>query len=443
MPPPAPLADTVRRARVLLTGGDGAPGRKFSRDVTWNLASLFVLGVAGVAINALIATFGGPAMLGVFNQVYAFHIVLSQLAVGGVHVSVLRHTALDAGRPDRLARLTPPALLATLAVAVPVSAAVWAGAGLAGRWMDSPGVAVGLRLAAPGLAVFAVNKTLLMYLNGLRHMRAFASFQALRYLLLLATVAAIMISRWPGDFLPLALTLSEAALLPPLLGFAIRKGFSLRPREESAVWFVRHLGFGSRGFLSGALMEMNTRVDVLMLGYFLPDAPVGLYSFAATLAEGLAQVPHIVRQNMDPILGRCFGDGVAARIPELTRRIRRVFVPAMASLTLAAVCAYPLVFLLFLPGERLAPSWLVFAVLAFGVTANAAYRPFLGILIQGGRPGTHTGLVLAVTFSNVALNAALIPPLGLAGAALATALALGVEALLLARLSRRLFGLRI
>jgi O-antigen/teichoic acid export membrane protein len=350
---------------------------------------------------------------------------------------------MNAAHPDRLANLTAPGLLATLAVALPIAAGVWAAAGLAGRLLDSPGVAEGLRLAAPGLVFFAVNKTLLMHLNGLRHMRAFAAFQAVRYLLLLAGVTALLLAHRPGSSLALALTLAEAALLPPLLAFAMRHGFALRLRSDGAAWFARHLGFGSRGFLSGALTEMNTRVDVLMLGYFLPDAPVGLYSFAATIAEGLAQIPHIVRQNVDPLLGRCFGDGAAVRIPDLARRIRRVFLPAMAGLSLATVCAYPLPFLVFLPGEPLGPSWWVFLILALGLTANAAYRPFLGVLAQGGHPGAHTWLVSAVTLANVAMNASLIPPFGLAGAALATAFALALEALLLARLAHRLYGLRL
>ena len=73
--------------------------RRFRRDVIWNLASLAFLAVAGVGINLLIAATGGPDALGVFQQVFAVFVIASQLAVFGVHVSVLRSVSVgvDAG----------------------------------------------------------------------------------------------------------------------------------------------------------------------------------------------------------------------------------------------------------------------------------------------------------------------------------------------------------
>ncbi len=78
-----------------------------------------------------------------------------------------------------------------------------------------------------------------------------------------------------------------------------------------------------------------------------------------------------------------------------------------------------------------------------GILINSGYRPFLGLLLQGGHPGMHTVLTLAVVTGNVAFNLALIPLAGIRGAAIATGLAYVLEALLIAALARRQFGLRI
>ena len=53
--------------------------------------------------------------------------------------------------------------------------------------------------------------------------------------------------------------------------------------------------------MSGILTEVNTRVDILVLGYFHGDTLVGVYSFAAILAEGFSQLPMVVRRSIDPL----------------------------------------------------------------------------------------------------------------------------------------------
>jgi O-antigen/teichoic acid export membrane protein len=59
-----------------------------------------------------------------------------------------------------------------------------------------------------------------------------------------------------------------------------------------------------RGFFGGMLSDLNTRVDIILLGYFVNDASVGIYSFAAVFAEGFGQISYVVKQNLDPIIGR-------------------------------------------------------------------------------------------------------------------------------------------
>lgn len=74
---------------------------------------------------------------------------------------------------------------------------------------------------------------------------------------------------------------------------------------------------------------MNIRVDVLMLGYFMSDKVVGIYNFASTVAEAFAQLSNVIRQNVDPIVGKCFAEGNREKIREIARKIRRTFYPMM------------------------------------------------------------------------------------------------------------------
>jgi O-antigen/teichoic acid export membrane protein len=191
-----------------------------------------------------------------------------------------------------------------------------------------------------------------------------------------------------------------------------------------------------RGVLTGVLSEMNTRIDVLMLGLVYTDAMVGVYSFAAILAEGFFQLSVAVRNNADPRLGQYFAHGQRAEITAFARQIRRYFFPVMFGIGILAVVVYPLVLTVISSPEHLTTSWLVFGILITGYVLTSGYTPFNGLLLIGNLPGWQTGLMLLTTITSISLNALLIPLLGLYGAALATAMTFIVSTIALVIIAR-------
>lgn len=421
---------------------------RFSRDVLWNVGSLGVLGASGVVINSVILAVQGQAALGVFNQVFAFYVVTSQLAVGGLQFSALKHCSYNQDDMRECSNIASSALMLVAAVSLAVGATLWELRGLIGRMLESEAVSLGIAFSIPALLLFSINKVLIMSINGLRHMRAFAMFQALRYVLILCGVVVVMALRYPGSHLALSLLFSEVVLFVGLALYVHLRVFrlSFSFSAEHRAWMRRHVSFGLRGFLSGVLVEMNTRVDILILGYYLTDAAVGVYSFASTFAEGFAQLTTVMRQNIDPVVGRAFSQGDKEKIRGIARKVRRTFVPVMIMLGIAAAAAFPL--LVFLLGQ-LGPdkgdyrSWGVFAILLCGTVMASGYRPFLSILLQGGRPGAFTLLMTCSVLANAILCFCLVPVLRLYGASLATATVYVLEAAAIVVLAKRLFGIQL
>jgi O-antigen/teichoic acid export membrane protein len=179
-------------------------------------------------------------------------------------------------------------------------------------------------------------------------------------------------------------------------------------------WIAEHLRFGGKAFPSGLFSELNTRIDVLILGAFATDAVVGVYSLAAILAEGMYQLLVAVRTTYAPAL--------VAGLPygEIARGRNRTYLGA-AALGALAVPAYALV---------IGPSWPLFAVLVGGMVLGAGYVPFSQILVCRGFPTGHTLMILAVLVYNAAANAILVPLAGPMGAACATGSTFVVAALL-------------
>jgi O-antigen/teichoic acid export membrane protein len=424
----------IDRVRALLR-------QKFQRDVMWNIAGLGVAAVSGMALNTLIGAVYGAAALGAFNQVFASFIFFSQIAVLGVHHSVLKHVAAARDRREAGVITTTGLLLAVL-LAVVVSAGYALAAQPIAAILASPAVARGIVLSSPGLLCFAINKVILAHLNGTRSMRLYAVFQAGRIVLMLGGFVVCERMGVTGDGLAVVLTIGEAGIL--LLSLPTVVGQLARPRRsELRQWLRTHLDFGLRGFLSGVLIELNTRVDVLMLGIFASDAVVGGYSFAAIFAEGFYQLLVVLRSNYNPVLVRLLADGDGDGLRRAVARGKRAVYAIMAALGAVAVAVYWLGIPFLTSSPELIASWPVFAILVAGIVLSAGYTPFNQILLQAGRPGWHTVMVASVVAFNALANVALIWQFGAHGAALATAAAFVFSVFALKLMSRTLLDLRL
>lgn len=415
---------------------------KFGRDVFWNYVSFAVLGVSGIIINILIGRLYGAEILGVFNQVYALYVLFSQFSVGAIHLSVLKHVSQFAEDRETCNSVISSAVVLTILVATAVCVVVLVLRHRIGVLLGSQGVAIGLGYALPGLFFFSLNKVLLSVLNGFRRMKAYAFSQALRYVLLVILLGIGIAKGAPGVVLPAIFSGAELILLVWLVVCTWRS-FSFVSPLRWGRWAVRHAVFAGKAVTGGVLTETNTRVDVLMLGYFSTDRVVGIYSFAAVLVEGIAQLPIVIRINVNPVLARLAGKKQLDELKDVIRRGVRIFYPAMGLVGVAAVLIYPVLIRLFIHKVVFMAGWPVFCILMTGLVLASGYMPFNMLLVQAGYPGFYTWLVGLTVLSNIILNAMLIPLVGMYGAAIATGMAFVLSVTFLKFLVRRSLQIRI
>nr|CRH05123.1 putative Polysaccharide biosynthesis protein [Candidatus Magnetococcus massalia] len=398
--------------------------RDVGSGVIWNAAAMVLIAILGVLLNILIGHLRGPEALGIFNQVMALFLIGNQIAAGGLHFSVLRHMS------DR--QSYPPAEQGGMVLGALLVGSLWGAlicammallAPTFGNLLESPAVAQGTLVMLPGLWAYVLNKTMLGALNGQRRMRFYAVALACRFLLLTGGVALLIGLDTESAHLPMAFSMAEGGLLLLLLGDLLwrqwRAGFA-----HWARWAIKHIRFGPRAASIGLLVEVNTRVDVLMLGFFMDDATVGIYSFAAMLAEGLTLFVVVVRQNIAPLIPAYETKGLAALRQELMQPVMSRMVPAMLLLNGIGIAFYPLFSHLLMEGRGFEAGWLPFVILGSGVALSSGHNTFLLLLNQLGHPGKNSVLVALLLLTNGLLNLILIPLFGLNGAALATALSL-------------------
>lgn len=416
--------------------------RDIRLDLLWGIGALIIVGLAGVASNFFIAYASTPAVLGIFNQAFAIYLIFSQVAIGGIHLSALKYSSQHAFESDVRRRIAMAATLLALSLSSIVAWAVWNFRLAIADVLGSPGVSDAIVFVSPALILFSLNKVQLALVNAARHMKMYAFCQALRGILLVLTIAILILLGAPGEQLAAAFCVAEGALALVVLPYVHFRVASLRFEPGWQAWVRQHAAFGARAFLGGLLTEMTTRIDVLLLGIFHSDSIVGIYSLAAILAEGLAQIPVVIRSNLDPLFGRFFSGDLRSEATALIRTTQRRIVPALFLITLLSVGVFWTLVQLIEPLQAFRSSLAPYAVLALGVVVSSYQRPFLGIFTQAGRPELYSLVLACSIIINTFVALLLVPTEGALGAAFAAALALCSESALIGHFRRRFLRLQ-
>ena len=421
---------------------EGLQSHKLTRDIAWSMGSFFVLAISGIAINIAVTALRDAAALGVFNLAYAVYIVISQFAVWGIHYSVLRYAAYFKESPiERGKMLFTAGSLALLLGAVASFVTILAEP-LFALLFESAQTGSAIRYAAIGLLFFPLNKVLLAYLNGLREMKAFSILQGLRYLTVTVSVTGVAASSLPIEFATLGFFGAEALTVFFALIYIhrLRLGGTLRFSKD---WVGKHISFGSKGLLGGMFAEVNSRVDVLLIGFFLDDRATGIYSFAAMLVDGLYHVLAMIRINFNPVLVSAVRDGDWEQARRLRVQSGRFVLPTVMLLSATIILAYYILAAWIVPGKGLVEGLASLLILLSGLNLICIFVPFDNLMVVSGHPGYQAVQQIVTVTANSMVAAFLLPIWGIEGAALGTAISYlcGIGMLLI--FSKQLLGWKI
>jgi O-antigen/teichoic acid export membrane protein len=183
-------------------------------------------------------------------------------------------------------------------------------------------------------------------------------------------------------------------------------------------------------------LTLNLRLDVLLVAAFVGAKQVGLYSVAVLVAE-LVWVPTWALSQAAKA-AQAGAERDAAGV--VTARALRV------TLLLSALCALGLglaapVILAVMFGSDFAPALTALWLLLPASAGMAVWRLLSVFLARLAPIRVPAGIALAALVVNISLNLLLIPPLGIAGAALASTASYGCGALLALRRFRAITGL--
>lgn len=180
--------------------------------------------------------------------------------------------------------------------------------------------------------------------------------------------------------------------------------------------------------LLGVAMTMT---DTLMLGVAGTAGEVGIYGVATQTAMLTSFALVSINSIAAPKFAALHARGNRVALSQLARRATAIMIVVTAPL-LIAFTVTPARILGFLYGAEFSGGAAALAVLAIGQFIHVAMGPVGYLLMMSGHEKALRNCVAVSAMLNVVLNAALIPPLGIVGAAAATATSLAAQNLLCA-----------
>ena len=439
-----PLVNLQRgREALFRITGDSDLGRVLHAAGTTFTIRVVATLVAYISIIAL-ARWMGAAEYGAFAYAFAWVYLLALPAGLGMPLASVRFLPgySVAGAWSKVRGLLERSVSLTFGVSSVIALVAIAVVQLAGSRVPSA-YHVPLLIALVGLPVIA-----LMAL-GSQIGRAFgwiaAAYsppQVLHPLLLLVFAGVLVLS---GIALPARLIATASVVIAALcvIGQGIIYAHRLRPRlrnvspeHDQRAWLRVSIplllidGFG-------ALINYS---DVLMIGMFLQPAAVAYYFAAARTATLVTFFFTSISTLSGPRVAELHAQGRTRELQQLVEGIAPwIAVPATA-VTIVLIAGSSLLLRLF--GQGFEAAWLALILLAIGNLVTSITGPAALLLNMTGHQDTSAKVYGAAALANIALNAVLVPRLGLTGAALSTAISVSVMSSFLVVLADRKLGIR-
>ena len=394
------------------------------------IAFVFRIANLGAALGIVLATSGelGDAGRGTF--VLGVTVAGVAAAMTGGLTAAAAYQIANRGRPALgvlLNGAVPALALAALAVAV--SGGV---AGVAAGETAAIALPVGASVAA-----VVVHSVLAGVLLG---QEAFVRYNAALVLPPALSLAAIAFTLWgleraTAEAALTAFATGQWAALPVVLALALSGSRAWRGFEPA---LMRSLaGFGLAAALAGVISYLNYRADLFVVDHFVGRGGVGVYGNAVAAAESVWLLSGSLALAAYARLGALMA-GEAAR---LTARIARHTLVALGLVCLALFAlADALVALLF--SEEFAAMSASLRILLPGTLLYGLAAALSGFYTyQRGQPWFAALIAGVALAADLALAVALVPAMGVEGAALATTLAYALAMALAAALFARDSGL--
>jgi O-antigen/teichoic acid export membrane protein len=375
----------------------------------------------GFVVTLVVTRWLGASDFGLFLLALSILQTARLFADLGLQDGALRFVALAEGRGDRAesARVVTTVLRWSLATSLIAAVVLMLAAPLLAQWFRQPALRWIIPILAVGLPLWTVGLVLRKVLQAFKRLVAIAClYSVIDPVIRIAVFIGCSLAGWRIGAALASHVLAAAVIL---IGALV----VLRPRWPGGADRLR--GRASRAILAFSiplsLMQLAglalQSADSLFLGYFTSAHSVGVYGAAERLAALGGMMLVAASMAFAPHATELYGQGRLEAIQRLYEQVTRwLIVLSLPIFALTVVFAGPLLALF---GREFRDGWIVLVVLAVGVFVTVATGPAGDVVMMTGRSRVVLVVGILTSVLNVGLQWALVPRLGMLGAALATA----------------------
>lgn len=403
---------------------------KITKGAGTTLGGSLVALLIGFISRPMIARYGTEADYGVYSLALVVLNICVVVATLGLQQGIPRSIAYARGKNDSesVQKLIPASIQFGLIAGISLGIVLFFTSDIvAVRIFHDAALGFPLKILALGIPFLTLMTILASVFRGFDDTKPMVYFQnILRPLLLPLLLLPIILLNLPFTdvfyaFLAslvvscVALIVYTTKRLPFPLGF--RTGLTHNPVAKELLLF-------SLPLLGVAMLDLIIAwTDTLMLGGLKTSTEVGLYSAAHPLAQFIVAPMVAVLLIYVPVVSSLYAQGSMAEMKRDFSIVTKWLFSATLPLFLI-LFLFPDTVLGFLFGAGYTPAATALRILSLGFIISNLTGPNVSTLVVMGKTRFVMWTYLAAALLNVGLNFALIPPFGIEGAAIASAVAL-------------------
>ncbi|NTV84121.1 MAG: oligosaccharide flippase family protein [Bacteroidales bacterium] len=383
--------------------------KSFLKDLTGVFSSNIFIILAGLLVSVILTRKLGPGGFGIYSAILVIPLLVVSFAQLGIRGSSIYHVGKKQFSPRDIV-----AGILLILVMTSVLGIIITGAGF--LFLDDENYS---RLYIVLVLLMIPFRLAMAYFGGIfigneqigksNFMNWFSEV-----IHLIAVIAFVWLLEWQIAGALLALLISHVLIAGWAL-FNLHKEFKLHMRFQPQV--IRSLlSMGFLFALSFVVIQLNFRIDILLLRELSSLEEVGYYSLGVSIAEKLWQLPFAIGIVL---MSRTANATDQEAINKTTAKLVRVSFVAglLASVAMIAVSPWvvPAIW-----GEQFRPSILVIQSILPGILFISVFRVLSSRLSGIGKPQVSIYVFLPALVINVLLNLLWIPDYGAFGAVLAT-----------------------
>jgi O-antigen/teichoic acid export membrane protein len=416
--------------------------RKFATDVGWTLSSSIIVIIIGMVLNIIIGNLFSAQGLGLYSITLTIFLITSTLASLGTHTAVIKYTAQYSKNTNKVNQLVSTGFVMMFLSGICFAVIVFMLSPLLANIFNMPQLRGSLRIIALTFIFHIVNKGLLGFLNGLREMKEYAIIESLSYILILMFTMIFCAAFHTIQSVIFAFPVAELLLF--LILFLISRRhfrFNFTEFRRNTVELVK---FGAPLLFSGMISQLNSKIDLLLIGYFMLDKDVGIYTAAFMFARGLMIFPSAIQRVTNPAITEFYYNNSLQRIENLVNTVMKYSFIILSVAAILLSFFFKDIIAMIYPGNVefvnavLPCQILLLSMIFYGTIVSVGTAVSSSI----GRPDIALKLSGITLIINLALNCGLIPKYGIVGAAIATGISLILSFCMVIFLQKRLLKIR-